>query len=617
MQSAQLTDALSDVANRLRIDSVRSTTAAGSGHPTSCASSAELMAALFFAEMRLDIDNPKNPKADRFVLSKGHAAPILYSVWCELGALTQADLMTLREGDSIYEGHPTPRIPFVDVATGSLGQGLSFGLGMAVAQAADGYGARTYVLLGDGESAEGSVWEAVELAGRRSQANLTAVVDMNRLGQSAPTMYGHDVEDLAARYKANDWHVQVVDGHDVAKVLDAFEVARGVSDRPTALIALTYKGRNIVDVEDKEGWHGKPLPPEHAERAVAHLEALMTGAPAPEPKKAEPGKLEPLPRIELKGLDYPPDTPVATRSAYGDALKAVGIAYDCVVAVDGDTQNSTYAERFGDAVPQRYVEAYIAEQNMVGIASGQAALGRVPFAATFACFLTRAADQIRMGGISGTNLKLCGSHAGVSIGQDGPSQMGLEDLALFQCVPGCVVFYPSDAVSAARAVELSANHEGMCYIRTTRPATPMLYSMADEMAIGRAHVLRSSDDDVATVVAAGVTMAEALKAADELAERGVAIRLVDPFTIKPIDAQCLRESAAATGGRVITVEDHYRHGGIGDAVAAVLGEEPGVVLRRLAVDGIPHSGKPDALLDEFGISARHIVAAVEDMASRR
>lgn len=614
MQSAELTNALSDVANRLRIDSIRSTTAAGSGHPTSCASAAEVVAALFFAEMRLDLDDPRNPRADRFVLSKGHAAPLLYSVWAELGVVSRADLLTLRRGDSIYEGHPTPRIPFVDVATGSLGQGLSFGLGMAIAQDSDGYGARTFVLMGDGESAEGSVWEAVELAGRRGQANLTAVVDANRLGQSAPTMYGHDVDDLAARYRANEWHTQVVDGHDVAAVLDALEIARGVADKPTVLIALTYKGRNIVDVEDKEGWHGKPLPPEHADRAVAHLEAMMTAAAAPVPRSAEAGKLAPRPEIKLDGLAYSVGDDVATRSAYGDALKAIGLGYDCIVAVDGDTQNSTYAERFGAAAPERYVEAYIAEQNMVGIASGQSALGRVPFAATFACFLTRAADQIRMAGISGTNLKLCGSHAGVSIGQDGPSQMGLEDLALFGTVPGCTVFYPSDAVSAARAVELAANLDGMCYLRTTRPATPVLYGMDEVFEVGKAKVVRASEDDVCTVVGAGVTLAAALEAADVLAAEGLGVRVLDPFTIKPIDASTLAEAVAATGGKVVTVEDHYRTGGIGDAVAQALGEVPGVLHCRLAVDGVPHSGEPAALLDEFGISARHIVAAVRDLA---
>lgn len=613
MQPVELTNALSDVANRLRIDSIRSTTAAGSGHPTSCASAAELAAALFFAEMRLDLENPRNPRADRFVLSKGHAAPLLYSVWSELGVVSAADLLTLRRGDSIYEGHPTPRIPFVDTATGSLGQGLSFGLGMAIAQAADPYGARTFVMMGDGESAEGSVWEAVELAGRRGQSNLVALVDVNRLGQSAPTMYGHDVDDLAARYRANEWHTQVVDGHDVAAVLDALEIARGVSDKPSVLVALTYKGRNIVDVEDAEGWHGKPLPPEHADRAVAHLESLMSGAPAPAPRPADPGRLATRPHMKLSGLTYDLGDAVATRSAYGDALKAIGVEYDCIVAVDGDTQNSTYSERFGDAVPERYTEAFIAEQNMVGIASGQSALGRVPFAATFACFLTRAADQIRMGGISGTNVKLCGSHAGISIGQDGPSQMGLEDLALFGTVPGCVVFYPSDAVSAARAVELAANHDGMCYVRTTRPATPVLYSMDEPFEIGRAKVVRSGDGDVCTVVAAGVTLEQALEAADTLAAEGVGVRVIDPFTIKPIDAACLREAVSATGGRIVTVEDHYRTGGIGDAVDQALGEVAGVVHRRLAVDAVPHSGKPAELLDEFGISARHVAAAVRDL----
>lgn len=614
MQPVQMTNALSDVANRLRIESIRSTTAAGSGHPTSCASAADVTAALFFGEMALDIENPRNPRADRFVLSKGHAAPLLYAIWAELGVVSQEDLLTLRRVDSIYEGHPTPRIPFVDTATGSLGQGLSFGLGMAIAQAADGFGARTFVLMGDGESAEGSVWEAVELAGRRAQSNLTALVDVNRLGQSAPTMYGHDVEDLAARYRANEWHTQVVDGHDVGAVLDALEIARGVTDRPSVLVALTYKGRNIVDVEDKEGWHGKPLPPEHADRAVAHLESLMTGEPAPPPRRAEPGQLVARPHMELNGLSYGVGDKVATRSAYGDALKALGVANDCIVAVDGDTQNSTYAERFGEVAPDRYVEAYIAEQNMVGIGSGQSALGRVPFVATFACFFTRAADQIRMGGISATNIKLCGSHAGISIGQDGPSQMGLEDLALFGTVPGCAVFYPSDAVSAARAVEVAANHEGMCYIRTTRPATPVIYGMDEVFEIGRAKVVRSGDADVCTVVAAGVTLEETLAAADTLAAEGLGIRVVDPFTIKPIDADCLRESAAATSGRVVTVEDHYRTGGIGDAVDQALGEVPGVVHRRLAVDAIPHSGEPAELLDKFGISARHIADAVRHLA---
>jgi transketolase len=605
--SDELIQALEDVAARLRIESIRATTAAGSGHPSSAASAADLVAALFFAVMRIDPDDPRSPASDRFVLSKGHAAPLLYAVWAELGVVPREALTTLRSLDSDLEGHPTPRLPFVDVATGSLGQGLSAGVGLALGARWLGSDARTFVLLGDGETAEGSVWEAVQMAGHEHLSNLIAIVDVNGLGQSGPTMLDHDMAAYQRRFAAFGWTAIVVDGHDLRQIVPALRRARQSRHRPTVVVARTVKGQGIGDIAGKEGWHGRPLPPEAAGRAIATLESTLHNAPPPLVQRP---RTRPAPRPPAQPLPEPRrDADVATREAYGDALVRLGAGDASVVALDGDVKNSTYAERFRTAYPQRFVEAYIAEQNMVGTATGLAAQGWIPFTSSFACFLTRAADQLRMAAISRSNIKLCGSHAGVSIGEDGPSQMGLEDLALFRALPESVVLYPADGSATDACVLLAARHRGLVYIRTTRMKTPALYGPDEAFAVGGLKVLRSGQRDAVTIVAAGITLHEALAAHDELAHHGLAVRVVDLYSVKPVDGTALLEAARATGNRLLVVEDHYSAGGLGDAVReAVSGA--GVMVHHLAVREIPRSGPPAKLLERYGIGRRAIVTAV-------
>lgn len=606
--------ALADMANRLRIHSIESTSAAGSGHPTSCCSMAELTAALFFDAMHYDVKNPRSLGNDRFVLSKGHAAPILYAAWAEAGLFPPSELLTLRKLSSDLEGHPTPRLSFVDVATGSLGQGLSAGCGMAwVEKYVDKGPTRIYVLLGDGESAEGSVWEALAFASYYKLDNLCAIFDVNRLGQSDPTMIQHHLEVYEHRLKAFGWHALVIDGHDLGAVTYAYEEAARTKDKPTAIIARTFKGRGIPGIEDQENWHGKALGDKTAD-AVAHLRGLIKGSngltPKPPRGKARAPSTAPA---RLSPPEYKKGAKVATRQAFGDALARLGQADERVVALDGDTKNSTYSEKFHKACPGRFIECYIAEQNLVGVAVGAATRGKIAFASTFACFLTRAFDQIRMAGISQSTANFVGTHAGVSIGQDGPSQMALEDLAMFRTIPGSVVFYPTDAVATDRAVLLAANHPGITFLRAGRPATAVLYDNNETFEIGKAKVVRSSKKDALTIVAAGVTLYEALAAADELAKEGVGVRIVDPFTIKPLDRETILAAARETGGRILTVEDHYPEGGIGDAVAGELAGEKNIVLHKLAVREVPRSGEPEELLHKYGIDSKSILETIRQL----
>lgn len=618
-----LLPALHNIATQLRIDSVRSTTQAGSGHPSSCCSAAEIVAALFFAEMRFDPKDPRRLDNDRFVLSKGHAAPVLYSAWAEAGAFDRAKLLTLREISSDLEGHPTPRLPFVDVATGSLGQGICVAVGLALNARRIRSDYRTYVLIGDGESAEGSVWEAADVASHYGLDNLCGITDVNALGQSQPTQWQHDMEQYARRWGAFGWEPIVVDGHDLPALLDAFAKARQTKGRPTMLLARTIKGKGISFVEGKNGWHGRPLKKgEEEDRAIKELESQFVTLPkaidasslvirpASPPPRAEQAEGRP----QVAAPEYKLGDAVATREAFGTALVKLGQADPRIVALDGDVENSTYSEKFAKAFPDRFYEIYIAEQAMIGAAMGLASQKAIPFPSTFACFLARAADFVRMGCISGLDVKLCGSHAGISIGEDGPSQMGLEDLATMRAEPDMTVVYPCDAVSTERLVGEIAYRPGPAYIRTTRPKTPVIYPPGERFEIGGSKVLRQSDQDVVTVVAAGITVYEALKAYGELKGAGVALRVIDAYSLQPVDVHTLRNAARATGGRVITVEDHYVNGGLGDAVAEALAED-GHVVRRLAVREIPRSGKSEELLDRYGISARHIVAAVKAMAA--
>ena len=613
-----LVSALHNVATRLRIESIRATTAAGSGHPSTCCSAAEIVAALFFAEMRFDPRRPQDPDNDRFVLSKGHAAPLLYAAWAEAGAFDRGQLTTLRQIGSDLEGHPTPRLPFVDVATGSLGQGLAAGVGIALNARRIGSSYRTYVLMGDGETAEGSVWEAANIAHLHELSNLCAVTDVNALGQSRETAFGHDMDAYARRWTAFGWNTVVVDGHDLDELLAAFEGARHATDRPTMILARTIKGKGVSFVEGLNGWHGRPLKRDEAERAYAELEAQFVaeggGKDAPAPAIQPPPRTsapDPTGRPEVSSPAYKIGEAVATREAYGTALVKLGEVDPRVVVLDADVGNSTFSGKFGDVFPNRFFQNFIAEQAMLGVAMGLASRGAIACPSSFACFLTRGYDFIRMAAISRLNVKLAGSHAGVSIGEDGPSQMALEDLAMMRAEPNVAVLYPSDAVSAERLVVEAAYHPGPVYIRTSRPKTPVLYGPSERFPVGGCKVLCSSDQDVATVVGAGVTLFEALKAYDELKKTGLSVRVIDLYSVQPIDEATLKLAARQTGGRVVTVEDHYAGGGIGEAVAAAT---TGLAtVRILAVRDIPRSGKPEELLDRFGISARHIVEAVKSV----
>jgi transketolase len=622
MDREQLIPALKNVATRLRIDSIRSTSEAGSGHPTSCCSMADLMAVLFFAEMRYDPHDPRNPDADRFVLSKGHAAPILYAAWAEAGAFDRSQLLKLRRLDSDLEGHPTPRLPFVDVATGSLGQGICAAVGMALNARRIGSSYRTYALLGDGESAEGSVWEAADAAALSGLDNLCGITDVNALGQSRPTMWAHDMAQFENRWRAFGWHAIVVDGHDITAILEAFDAARQTTGRPTMILARTIKGKGVSFVEGRDGWHGKAFKKgEEMDRAVAELEKQFVPVPSGVPSLAR--LIEKPASTSREGVAPRPPAPpsyqigesVATREAFGTALVKLGEADPRIVALDADVKNSTFSEKFEKKFPDRFYENFIAEQGMLGAAMGLAARGAIPFAATFACFLTRAADFARMAAIGANNIKLVGSHAGVSIGEDGPSQMALEDLAIFRAEPNYTVLYPSDAVCTERLLALMAYRPGPAYMRTSRPKTPVIYGSDETFTIGGLKVLRESAGDAATVIGAGVTLFEALKAYDELRSAGIGIRVIDLYSLAPIDRDSLVAAGRATGGHLITVEDHYAAGGIGDAVAAAVADA-GMVVRRLAVREIARSGTAEELLDRFGISARHIVAAVRAMAEK-
>jgi transketolase len=612
--ASALLEQLREKARLLRIHSLRSTTAAGSGHPTSCLSAAELVAATFFYAMKIDVANPTSLGSDRFVLSKGHAAPILYAALAEAGVFPVSRLMTLRQFSSELEGHPTPRIPGVDAATGSLGQGLSVGAGLALGARIGKSAARVYVLTGDGELAEGNIWEAAEFAGHYGIDNLVALADINALGQSQPTMYKHDMEVYRRKFESQGWAAEVIDGHDLAAVVGALDRARATRGKPYAIIARTDKGHGISFLSGKEGWHGKALSPEQLEKALAELGSIPpvqkdTGRsyerkPLPAPPENFPPAAAP---------DYKIGQSVATREAYGIGLKNLATVNAKVYGVDGDVENSTFTETLQKAFPDRVIEGFIAEQNMVSLGVGMAAQGLVPFVGTFACFLSRAYDQIRMAAISRSSIKLVGSHCGVSIGEDGPSQMALEDLAMFRAIPGATVLYPSDGVSAERLTEEMARIAGICYLRTSRPKTAVLYSSEEKFPVPGLKVLRKSANDRVAVIGAGVTVYEALKACDELKSRGTGVRVIDLYCVKPLDSAALKEHVQATGGRLVTVEDHYAEGGLGEAVLAALAEA-GVALtavRRLAVDRVPHSGKPEELLDAFGISARKIVEAVE------
>jgi transketolase len=616
MTRNELIGLLADKATRLRIHSIQSTAEAGSGHPTSCMSAAELVSALFFHVMRYDPQDARHPNNDRFILSKGHAAPVLYAAWAEAGIIPARDLLKLRRIDSDLEGHPTPRLKWVDVATGSLGQGLSAAVGMALnAKYLDQLDYRTYVLMGDGESAEGGVWEAAALAAHYQLDNLVAIVDVNRLGQSQATMHGANAEAYARKFGGFGWHSIVIDGHNLEQILNAFEEAQKTKGQPSVVVARTKKGKGVSFLEDKDGWHGKPLKKgEEVEKALSEL-PLNENASAPVARIARPPGVTrnaKPPSESVAPPDYKPGDLVATREAYGTALIKLGAANPAVVASDGDTKNSTFVEKFAKAYPQRYFEGFIAEQNLVGVAVGLSKCGKIPFVSTFGCFLGRAMDHLRMAAISMANIKCAGSHCGVSIGEDGPSQMALEDLAMFRPIPGSVVFYPSDAVSTERLVALAAEYQGIVYIRTSRPKGAILYKNDESFQIGGSKTLRSSASDRLAVVGAGVTIGEALKAHEQLGKEGISIRVVDAYSVKPIDAKGLLAAARQSHNTLVVVEEHYYDGGLGDAVLDAMANS-GVQVHKLAVREIPRSGKPEELLERYGLSASSIVKKVKEL----
>ncbi|MFD9794268.1 transketolase [Streptomyces sp. NPDC059070] len=605
---------LTELGQQLRVDAVRAADAAGSGHPTSSMSAADLAAVLLSRHLRYDFDRPDHPGNDRLILSKGHASPLLYAMYRAAGVVDDEELLTFRRRGSRLEGHPTPRLPWVDVATGSLGQGLPFGVGMALAgKRLDQVPYRVWVLCGDGELAEGSVWEAAEHAGDQHLDNLTLIVDVNRLGQRGPTRHQRDLAAYARRFRAFDWHAVEVDGHDVAAVEAAYREAAATARRPTVILAGTVKGKGVASVEDREGLHGKPLP--DGEAAVAELggprfvRVEVTKPPAARERRAAPSGTLSLPRYEV-------GDEVATRTAYGQALAALGSARPDVVVLDGEVGDSTKAELFAKEHPERYFECYIAEQQMLGAAVGLAARGWTPYAASFAAFLTRAHDFVRMAAVGGASITVAGSHAGVAIGQDGPSQMGLEDLAMFRAVHGSTVLYPCDANQTARLVAALADGEGIRYLRTTRGETPVLYGPDEEFPLGGAKVLRSSPHDKLTLVAAGVTVHEALAAADALEGGGIPVRVIDLYSVKPVDEQVLQEAAALTGC-LVTIEDHHSQGGIGDAVAECFADgRPMPRLVRLAVEQMPGSATPQEQLADAGIDAPSIAATVRVLYER-
>jgi transketolase len=597
-----------ELGQQLRVDSIRAAAVTKSGHPTSSMSAADLMAVLLTEYLHYDFDHPEDPRNDHLVFSKGHASPLVYSLFKAAGAITDEELLTFRKFGSRLEGHPTPIIPWVDVATGSLGQGLPFGVGIALAgKRLDRLPYRIWVLCGDSEMAEGSMWEAFEHAAHDGLDNLTAIIDVNRLGQRGETMHGWDLDSYAKRAEAFGWHAIEIDGHDVDAINAAYAEAVATEGRPTVIVAKTVKGKGVKAVENQEGWHGKALDdPESAIAELGGIRNLMIGVAKPDferqPHEFETSPLE-LPTYEL-------GDEVATRKAYGDALAALGSARGDVVALDGEVSNSTYSEIFAKAHPERYFEMYIAEQQMVAAAVGIQVRGWRPFASTFAAFFTRAYDFIRMAAVSRANIRLCGSHAGVSIGEDGPSQMGLEDLAALRAVHGSTVLYPSDANQTAKLVAAMADLDGIAYLRTTRAATAVIYAPDEEFPVGGSKVVRSSDDDEVTIVGAGITLHEALKAADALGEEGVSARVIDLYSVKPVDVETLRAAAETTGGRFVTAEDHWPEGGLGEAVLSALADaEDRPHLIQLAVREMPTSGKPEELLAAAGIDAEHIAAA--------
>lgn len=605
-------DKLKKLSQLIRYFILASTTEAGSGHPTSSLSATELITALLFGGIfRFDTELPEHPNNDRLIFSKGHASPLFYSLWAVAGKLTEHELMTMRKFGSPLEGHPTVAFPYVEAATGSLGQGLSIGLGMALnAKYLDKLPYRTYVLLGDSEMSEGAQWEAIQVAAHYKLNNLIGILDVNRLGQRGETMYGHDLIAYKKRIASFGWETILIDGHSFPEILSAYKRALKVRNKPVMIIAKTIKGKGVSFIEDQDGWHGKALKKEEFKRALMEMgdiDKMIRG------KIKKPEDLKAARKVPQKANEpeYFSDKLVATRKAYGKALKRIFPQFPDMVVLDAEVSNSTYSEIFQKAYPERFFEMYIAEQNMVGVALGLSRRGKIPFVSTFAAFFTRAFDQIRMSQYSTPNIKFVGSHAGISIGEDGPSQMGLEDIAMFRAILNSVVLYPSDAISTENLVEEAARHNGIVYIRTTRKDTPVIYKGNEKFTIGGSKELRKSDKDIVTVIAAGITLYEALGAYNELKEKGILIRVIDLYCVKPVDQVTLKEAARDTRA-IMTVEDHFEAGGIGEAVKSALSEHA-VPVYSLAVRKMPKSGKTEELLEYEEISKDAIVKRIKEI----
>jgi transketolase len=605
-----------ELGKQLRVDSIRSSTAAGAGHPTSSMSAADLLAGLLANHLHYDWKTPDEPNNDHLIFSKGHASPLVYAVFKAAGAISDADMMSFRKFGSKFQGHPTPVLPWVDVATGSLGQGLPIAVGVALAgKYLDKLPFHVWTLCGDSELAEGSIWEALDKAGHYGLSNLTAIFDVNRLGQRGETEYGWRTEVYRKRVEAFGCHPVVIDGHDPAEIDKALGAARDATGKPTVIIAKTVKGSGFSEIANKDGWHGKALPPDMAERAIKELGGERhLKVKTIKPEHGEPVGTGGDGRVKLPV--YAKGAAVATRKAYGDTLLALG-AKNGVVALDGEVSNSTHADEFAKAFPARYFEMFIAEQQLVAAAVGLQVRGYIPFASTFAAFFSRAYDFVRMAAISQANLRLAGSHAGCEIGTDGPSQMALEDLASMRAIHGSTVLYPSDPNSTAQLTEQMASRKGIVYLRTTRGAYPVLYGSREKFKIGGSRVVRKTARDRVALIGAGVTLHECVKAADTLAKAGIAARVIDLYSLKPVDVATLREAARVTGGRLVVVEDHYPEGGIGATVMEALAMEPKPPrVAHLAVRSLPGSGQPQELMNAAGITAPHIVRAAKRLLAK-